>query len=85
MENKIKLREGGIYIISDQVGDRGYGKFKILEITEFTYLIKDLDRLEPFRVSKSDYMSFYVTLEDLNVEDDNVVNITNNVKINYIN
>jgi hypothetical protein len=62
---EIELKQGCTYIIKGIVPENEnlISKCKILEVTETTYLLNDLDEDEKFRVSKDVYLEVFKAIE----------------------
>ena len=62
---EIELKQGCTYIIKGIVPENEnlISKCKILEVTETTYLLNDLDEDEKFRVGKDVYLEVFKAIE----------------------
>lgn len=61
----IGITEGTTYIFigTKPLSRKEYSKFKILEITDTTYLVKNIDADITFRVGKEDFNIYYEPVE----------------------
>lgn len=65
MEKPIEITAGSTYIFKGKRAhtDKTYNKFKILEVTDTTYLIKDMDVETEFRRGIVDFNYYYKPVE----------------------
>lgn len=65
MKKPIEITKGSTYIFVGKkaLNNRNYSKFKILEVTETTYLIKNIDADVTFRSGIVDFNNDYKPVE----------------------
>ena len=65
MERPIEITAGNTYIFKGKkaINDKTYNKFKILEVTDTTYLIKNIDTETEFRRGIVDFNYDYTPVE----------------------
>lgn len=74
MERPIEITAGGIYIFKGKKAsnNKTYNKFKILEVTDTTYLIKNIDAETEFRCGIVDFNYDYKPVEVIETNEQRV-------------
>lgn len=81
MERPIEIREGSTYIFKGKKAsnNKTYYKFKILEVTDTTYLIKNIDAETEFRRGIVDFNYDYKPVEVIETNEQRLVKIINQI------